>query len=181
MAAVTAVQEVDSCIGVDPGPTTGICFLDFCDGLLVGKTVLQVDGASAAIVLKGMITAYYTEFPGGVNIGRRAGSVEKFVTGTSAGSRGKAADVTRELVMECAEALEMFGYPVRIRPAADVKPWASNKRLAAGLGLKEKDLTDSLRHGWDAGRHCLFGAREAGIIADPLRSLRGARPAAGTV
>ncbi len=160
---------IDSAIGVDPGPTTGICFLDYYDGQLVGKTVLQCDGGSAAIVLKGMITAYYTEFPGGANIGRRVGSVEKFVTGASAGSRGRAADVTRELVMECAEALQLFGYTVRIRPAADVKPKWTNKRLvAAGVAASDKALTDSLRHGWDAARHCLCGAREAGVIKDPL-------------
>jgi hypothetical protein len=161
---------IDSCIGADPGPTTGLCFLDYRDGLLVGRTVLQVDGGSAAIVLKGMLAAYYAEdFSIGPVVGRRAASVEKFVTGQSAGSRGKAADVTRQLVMELAEVLQLFGYPVKIRPAADVKPWATNKRVAAALGIPEKSMTDSLRHGWDGARHCVYGAREAGIIQDPLR------------
>lgn len=156
---------IDSCVGIDPGPTTGMCFLDFEDGRLVGRTVLQADGGSAVIVLRGLLLGYYNVPQG---IGRRSGSIEKFVTGRSAGSRGRAADVTRQLEMELAEALQMFGYAVKIRAAATVKPWASNKRVAAGLGLKEAQLTDSLRHGWDGARHCLFGAREDGIIADPL-------------
>lgn len=163
----------DSCVGCDPGPTTGLCFLDYNDGLLVGRTVLQCDGGSAPVVLKGMLTAYYTDVHAtmsfdGRTFRRRVGSVEKFVTGASAGSRGKNADVTRQLVMELAEVLQLFGYVTRIRSAADVKPWATNKRVAAGLNLAEKDLTDSLRHGWDAARHCLRGAHEAGVITDPL-------------
>ena len=164
--------RVDSCIGIDPGPTTGMCFLDYCEGRLVGRTVLQVHGATAVHVLEAMLAAYYgPPVPGSGRppVGRRDGAVERFVTGQGAGSRGKPADVTRQLEMELAETLEGWGYPVKIRPAAMVKPWASNKRVAAALGLKESQLTDSLRHGWDGARHCVFGAREAGIIADPLR------------
>lgn len=163
-------MSIASSVGIDPGPTTGMAFLDYNEGRLVGRTVLQCDGATAAVVLRAMLHTYYAS----AEVDKRAGSVEKFVTGSSAGSRGKNADVTRQLVMELAETLELFGYGVKIRSAADVKPWASNKRLAAGLGLKEAQLTDSLRHGWDAARHALYGARDAGITADPLRHGRGA-------
>ena len=163
---------MDSCVGVDPGPTTGMCFLDYDDGRLVGRTVLQCEGATAPLFLKEYLEIHVTGFPGGKHEGRRVGSVEKFVTGRSAGTRGKPADVTRQLVMELAEVLEMYGYAVRIRTAADVKPWASNKRVAAGLNLKEEDLTDSLRHGWDAARHALYGGHEAGIVRDPLITRR---------
>jgi hypothetical protein len=158
---------IDSCVGADPGPTTGLAFLDYDRGQLAGRTVLQVDAGSVVVVLKGLLHAYYrgTVQP----VGKRVASVEKFVTGQSAGSRGSAADVTRQLVMELAETLQLFGYAVKIRPAADVKPWATNKRLAAGLGLKESQLTSSLVHGWDGARHCLYGAKEAGVTTDPLR------------
>lgn len=162
----------DSAVGIDPGPVTGMCFLDYEDGRLVGRTVLQCEGATAPLFLKEYLEIHVTSFPGGRSIGRRVASVEKFVTGASAGSRGKNADVTRQLVMELAEVLEMYGYPVRIRSAADVKPWASNKRVAAGLNLTEKDLVDKLRDGWDAARHCLYGAHEAGVISDPLTGKR---------
>lgn len=176
MAATVTVTEIDSCAGVDPGPTTGICLLDYAAGRLIGKTVLQVDGGSAAIVLGYLLAGIATSAAErGVVIGRRAGSVERWVEGPAAGR--KHAKVTRQIEMECAEALELFGYPVRIRPAADVKPrWTSKRLVAAGLAADEKGLTDDLRHGWDAARHCLCGAREAGIIADPLL-----RRAPGTV
>lgn len=159
---------IDSTIGLDPGLTTGMAFLDYENGKLVGKTILQCDGGSAPYVLKGLLTAYYTEFPGGAHTGKRIASVEKFVTGQSAGTRGKPADVTRQLVMELAEVCEMFGYLVKIRSAADVKPWASDKRIAKALGMKEEQLTGSLRHGWDGIRHCIYGAWEAGVVQDPL-------------
>ncbi len=50
---------IDSCIGIDPGPTTGMCFLDYISGHLVGKTLLQCDGGSAAVILKSMLYANY--------------------------------------------------------------------------------------------------------------------------
>jgi hypothetical protein len=170
---------LDSCVGADPGPATGLCFLDYDSGRLVGRTLLQVIGPDAPVVLKGMLLAYYGEYPKGfdaqgsysrnIKIGRRVASAEKFVTGASAGSRGKPAEVTRQLVMELAEVLELFGYAVTIRPAADVKPWASDKRLvAAGVVNSEKGMHGDMNHAYDAARHCLYGAHEAGVIRDPL-------------
>lgn len=164
---------IDSCVGADPGPATGLCFLDYRDGRLVGRTLLQVDADSAVIVLKGMLLAYYNS-DGMASFGKRVGSVEKFVTGRSAGSRGQGADVTRQLVMELAEVLQMFGYQVAIRPAADVKPWASDKRLVAAAITGAKGMHGDMNHACDAARHALFGARDAGVIADPL--LRATRP-----
>jgi hypothetical protein len=160
---------IDSCIGCDPGPATGLAFLDFEGGRLVGRTLLQSEGATAVYVLKGLLLAYYGNDTAALPIGRRVASVEKFVTGQSAGSRGKNADVTRQLVMELAEVLELFGYVVRIRPAADVKPWATGKRLvAAGVYSSEKAMHSDMGHAADAARHCLYGARESGVVSDPL-------------
>lgn len=156
---------IDSAVGADPGPATGLCFLDYRDGILVGRMLLQAAADCAPAVLRDLLESRKN----GMAAGRRAGSVEKFVTGQSAGSRGKAADVTRQLVMELAEVLQMFGYTVAIRPAADVKPWASNKRLvAAGIVPSEKGLHSDMNHSYDAARHCLYGAKEAGVIQDPL-------------
>lgn len=167
---------IDSTIGIDPGPTTGMCFLDYEAGQLVGKTLLQCDAASAAVVLKGLLYAYYDSrrrMYRDADIGRRVGSVEKFVTGASAGTRGKAADVTRELVMELTEVLQLFGYAVKIRAAADVKPkWTDKRLVAAGVAPRMLDLKHEFRHAHDAARHCLCGAREAGVIADPLLKKR---------
>jgi hypothetical protein len=158
---------IDSCVGLDPGPATGMCFLDYNAGRLVGRSLIQAVGADAAVVLQGMLNTYYSGKP--YPVGKRVASVEKFVTGRSAGSRGKPADVTRQLVYELAEVLEMFGYTVKIRPAADVKPWASDKRLvAAGVVPSLKGMHGDMNHAYDGARHCLFGARDAGIIQDPL-------------
>jgi hypothetical protein len=157
----------DTSIGVDPGPVTGLCFLDYDRGRLAGRVLLQCDAGSADVVLRELLIARRDVLAG---TGRRSGSVEKFVTGASAGSRGKAADVTRQLVMELAEVLQLFGYQVSIRPAADVKPWASNKRLAAaGIAPGERGMHGDMNHAYDAARHALYGAREAGIALDPLR------------
>jgi hypothetical protein len=168
---------IDSCIGVDPGPATGMCCLDYNAGQLVGRTLLQCDAGSAAIVLQAMLHTYYSGKP--YPMGRRVGSVEKFITGASAGSRGKAADVTRQLVMELAEVLQLFGYHVNIRPAADVKPWASDKRLAAaGVVPSLKGMHGDMNHAYDGARHALYGGHDAGVVTDPLRrkTIEGANP-----
>jgi hypothetical protein len=176
--AEEAVPVIDSCIGGDPGPATGLAFLDFENGQLVGRSLITVMGADAPVVLRGILLGHYSGMRKDTSIrqwleqpviGRRIASLEKFVTGASAGSRGKPADVTRQLVYELAEVLQEFGYAVKIRPAADVKPWASDKRLiAAGVGTKAQVERTDFRHMMDGARHCLLGAREAGIIADPL-------------
>jgi hypothetical protein len=159
---------ISSCVGADPGPATGLCFLDYDRGHLVGRTLLQSEGATAAYVLQSLIEGRCRTLDP-AETGKRIASVEKFVTGAGAGSRGKNADVTRQLVMELTEVLQMSGYTVTIRPAADVKPWASNKRLvAAGIYSSEKAMHSDMGHAADAARHCLYGAHEAGITADPL-------------
>lgn len=158
---------IDSCIGADPGPATGLMFMDYEDARLVGWSAITVPGQCAVVTLKAHILAYYA----GNHVAKRVGSIEHFVTGQSAGSRGKAADVTRQLEMEIAEILQMFGYKTTIRPAADVKPWATDKRLvAAGIPLSVVGRTE-FRHAMDGGRHCIYGAREAGVIPDPLASV----------
>lgn len=159
---------IDSCIGGDPGPATGLCLLDYEAGRLVGRMLLQCDAVSAPIVLRELLIARRD-----VPTGKRVASLEKFVNGRSAGAAGKPADVTRQLVMELAEVCELFGYRVTIRPAADVKPKWTDKRLKAA-GVVTGALHGDMNHAYDAARHCLCGARDAGVIADPLHTLRGA-------
>ena len=60
----------------------------------------------------------------------------------------------------------MWGYVVKVRKAADIKPWATNKRLeAAGL----LGQITSMRHANDAGRHALYTASHDLYMEDPLR------------
>jgi hypothetical protein len=162
---------ITSVIGLDPGPTTGMAFLDY-RGLvlpgrtapqwdLVGRTSLQVDGESAQIVLEAMISKYYSD-PNVV--GARYAGVENFITGNSAGTKGKNADVTRQLVMQLTEHLQIWGYSVQIRKAADVKPWATDRRLQSigMLGPAEQ------KHANDGVRHALFAAKADAKMRDPL-------------
>ena len=89
--------QVTSVIGADPGPTTGLAFVDYIDRKIAGKTILQVDGPSALIVLEAMLARYYADPE---YIVRRAAGVEPFITGQSAGTRGVPAEVTRQMALQ---------------------------------------------------------------------------------
>lgn len=161
---MTAPQVV-SVIGVDPGPTTGLCFLDYIDRRLAAHTSIQVNGDCAQLVLEAVLAKYY----GHPNVIKRAAGVENFITGQSAGTKGDGAEVTRQLVMKFTEQLQMWGYHTKIRKKADVWTknggWATDRRLkAAGiLGPPE------MRHANDAARHALFTAKDQLYMEDPLR------------
>ena len=159
-----------SVIGCDPGPTTGLSFLDYADEKLVGWTVLQVDGNSAPGVLTAILAQGYAGpsaapgfHPG--RIGKRYAQVEPFITGQGAGTRGPKADYTRQEAFKLLELLQMWGYAVQLRKAADVKPWASDKRLKAAGILRPPEN----RHGNDASRHAIFCAAHDARMPDPLR------------
>lgn len=161
---------IDSSCGIDPGVTTGMAFLDYENGKLVGKTLLQCDADSAAVVLKGMLASYYRTDLVVPLVSRRIGSVEAFREGRGAGTQGIPAAVTRQLVFELTELLQLFGYTVHIRPAADVKPWSSDRRLVAAQVAKDpKKINGEFRHAYDAARHSIYGSKTAGLIQDPLR------------
>lgn len=161
-----------SVIGIDTGPTTGFCFLDYrvANGAVLPiqpctVTLLQADGKSADAVLEAMLARWYSaQSP----IVGRFGAVEKFVSGRGAGSVGKAAEVTRQLVMELTERLQLHGYPVKIRSAAEIKPWATDKRLERAGIAGDSTLHGKARDAYDAARHCLFAAVKDGKVRDPL-------------
>jgi hypothetical protein len=69
--------------------------------------------------------------------------------------------------MQFAEQLQMWGYRVTIkRCAADVKPWATDKRLEAAGMLGH---TSDMKHANDAARHALYTAKHDARMEDPLR------------
>jgi hypothetical protein len=155
-----------SAIGIDPGPTTGICLMEFIEPVSYplpecNVTLIQANAGTALRVLE----AYLSHFYKSDRITCRVAGVEAFVTGSSAGTRGKNADLTRQYVMKFAEMLELFGYHPSIRKAGDVKPWASDKRL---LRAGVPKLPDSMRHSADGARHCLFAAVKDAHMKDPL-------------
>jgi hypothetical protein len=162
------MSRILSVVGIDPGPTTGLCFLDYQTGTLgippqPQVTLLQVDGYAADAVLEAMLARWYgTASP----VDDRYAAVEKFVTGRSAGTKGPDAGVTRQLVMELTERLQLHGFPAKIRSAAEVKPWATNKRLERA-GITCSGPT-AMRHSLDAARHALFAAVKDAKMKDPL-------------
>lgn len=152
-----------SFIGIDPGLSTGICLLDYCDNFSFGPVqcfpkLVQCDHASAAHVLHALISRRDLRYA------KKAAQIEKFVTGNRAGTKGSEADIVRGLIPDLEGILRSNGYTVVQRPAADVKPWSSDKRLeAAGVPLMKTKLRDAA----DAARHALYCAVKNGM-RDPL-------------
>lgn len=152
---------ITSVVGIDPGPSTGISLLDYYEDRLTGSTHIQVDSKSAAGVLTAILDSYYGES----HKGKRFAQVEAFITGQSAGTKGNPAEVTRQLAFQLAEVLQLRGYHTEMRKAADVKLWASDKRLKAAGLLRPPEN----RHANDASRHALFCAVHDAFRPDPLR------------
>lgn len=155
--------QVVSVIGADPGPTTGLSFLDYVDGKLADSMQVQVDGAGAVLVLETVLAAHYPVTAS--NIIQRFGQVEAFVTGQSAGTKGTAAEVTRQLVFQLLETLQVYGYHTQLRKKADVSSWGSDKRLRTAGILRPPEM----RHANDASRHGLYTAVHDAYMGDPLR------------
>lgn len=160
--ATSSDPVVHSVIGVDPGPSTGIAFLDYVGDQLTGFMSIQIDGKSAVPCLEAILARYYSN-PSTIQM--RLAQVEAFITGKSAGTKGEDAEVTRQLAFNIAERLQMWGYSVQLRKKADVSTWASDKRLKASGLLRPPEN----RHANDASRHGLFVAVHDGYKPDPLR------------
>ncbi|MCW2496330.1 hypothetical protein [Jatrophihabitans sp.] len=156
-------------VGVDPGVTTGIASLTYGTELL-DRVLVQVHGSRA---VKTIVEALLDS-----ELARPLLAVEQFVVSTRAGRSGTAVAgrITRALIAEL-QALGMdhaagTALEVVTRPAALVKPWASDLRLdAAGLLAPTKGMG----HARDAARHALYAAVHSGIAVDPLSRKAAAR------
>lgn len=145
-------------VGVDGGPSTGIAVLSV-ELASYEWTVFQVNGEGAPW----LIQAIYDRFC------PRVVASEKFIPSNRAGTTGKDADLTRRIhayTLDAAAGIRRVPpCAVRERNAGNIKPWASDKRLAKTgfpLGSKFKDARD-------AGRHALYAAVLDGKERDPLR------------
>jgi hypothetical protein len=137
-------------LGVDPGSTTGLCLLG--DGPHMAFSC----NYAAAVPL----AMWLIEVCGGPEHVHCVG--EAFAPGRGAGARQQGAAVTRALITQL-DGMATW----RWRTASEVKPWATDKRLAVA-GLLE--LTSKMRDARDAARHALFSAcRDLGQ-PDPLSS-----------
>jgi hypothetical protein len=147
-------------VGVDPGQTTGIALFD--PDWATWDFIQCSPGSVLWIVEEG------------ITRGARLIAIERFVVGprSARSASAKAGQLTRDLI----GALSALGeatpsnLQVKLRPAAEVKPWATDKRLlAAGT-----PALIGMRHAADAARHALFAAVKDCGIPDPL-SNRGTR------
>ena len=91
------------------------------------------------------------------------------MTRGGAGSVGKQADFTRSLIPRVEDVLGSFGFSVYGQKAADVKPWATDKRLKKAFPNVKASFNGKSRDAFDAGRHALYAATKYGGMDDPLR------------
>jgi hypothetical protein len=160
-------------IGVDPGPIPGVVLLQLVTSgdQWSGRSARLVD-AQALQVTPGLLFTVLDGINAQTEI--EAIAYERFVVGRRAGQSSTAAAGarTRTMVGE----LESWASPswrkVFARSAAEVKPWATDARLAA-CGLLEP--THGMRHARDAARHALFCAVKDWGLPDPLSARAGAR------
>lgn len=142
-------------IGIDPGPSTGIVVL-LWDGRLWGTHAFQCTSSSAAFLLSFLIDRFS---PAVV-------AIEEFeVRRGSGGTTGKDADTTKQVRYEAEQISSNKGIILSVNKPGNVKPWATDKRLAKigfPLGAKFKDARD-------AARHALFSMVKHGLAPDPLR------------
>lgn len=151
-------------IGVDPGPIPGMCVLEYDEaGRLLEANALQVSHGLAATVFLGLL-----EDQRGPGTDIRV-QVERYVVGrrSARSSTPQAGAQTRDLVAELRHITHNGDVSASYveRTASEVKPWASDDRLAqAGLMA----CTHQMRHARDSARHALFAAVKDGRVPDPL-------------
>lgn len=150
-------------LGVDPGPTSGIAIAYWDDESWMYPGAYQCDASSAPALVGWLASLHGSATRPAVRAVR--GQVEEFRPGTGAGARGANATVTRTAVDELKAVLESYRVTVATRPAAMVKPWATDERLKkAGLF----PVCRGQGHATDAMRHLLYRAvRDCGV-PDPL-------------
>lgn len=136
-------------VGVDAGPSTGVCIL-----VVTASgwqwAAFQVNGLASFWLIQRVIDCYRP----------RVVAIEQFVPSNRAGTKGEDAELTRRIT----EHTRTMAPSPRMRKAADVKPWATDKRLEKTgfpMGPKFKDARD-------AARHALFASVKDGHERDPL-------------
>jgi hypothetical protein len=164
---VTPVVRV---VGVDPGPVPGVVVLSSSGD----ASVFQCDAGSVlwlvhrALLVPPVGPDIVADLVNGRLTSERVIlAVERFVVGPRSArlSTPRAAAQTRDMVGAVVALGEQLAVTVVQRCAAEVMPWASDRRLAAA-GLFE--LTAGMPHARAAARHALFAAVRDGNLPDPL-------------
>jgi hypothetical protein len=152
-------------VGIDPGPVTGIVRL-FVAGR-PDETVKLIRADALQVTLGALIDVL-----AGLAYGPATIAYERFVVGSRAGrsAAAGAGERTRSAIGAIEEWANQQGHQTNARSAANVKPWATDTRLAAA-GLLED--TKGMRHARDAARHALFCAVRDYGLPDPLSCKAG--------
>lgn len=166
--SVTAAGFSLGALGADIGPHTGIfaAWWNREDWSLLDVLAFECAAPMAVPMLRAVLQAPVS----GLHV--QVAGIEAFVArGKSVKLQGVRTAQVMSQVGELRAELGRYGVPCLARPAGTVKPWATDKRLAAAGLLK---LAGSSPHIRDAGRHMLFSACQAGL-PDPLSAIaRGA-------
>lgn len=151
-------------IGVDPGPTPGVCRLIYRDGVLTEFRIFQTNH-EGCFELVNWLMPYVVDFDPDP-CARRVLAVERFVVGRASlvSSGGDAGQITRDMI-GALSGLAARGVEVVTRSAAEVKPWAIDERLKKA-GLLSRVL--GMPHARDAVRHALYSAVADLGVRDPL-------------
>jgi hypothetical protein len=148
--------------GIDPGPVTGIVLLRLSrNGLprqLVTAEAMQVTYG----LVNRVLDTLYRDCPEDPAI-----AIERYVVGRRAAQSMAAPDgeITRGLIGVITHRAAAQSLSCHVRSASEVKPWATDTRLAAA-GLLA--LTKGMGHARDAARHALFCAVRCYGLPDPL-------------
>lgn len=153
-------------IGVDVGPIPGVVVLDLEDGpsgrWLRETFVYQCTANAAPDLLDALL----------LDADQALVQVEKYVVGKKSGrvTHAGANALTRDLVGQLERVVAVNNgreISVRLvqRSAGEVKPWATEIRLATAKLLEP---TKGMRHARDAAKHALFVAVHDAELPDPL-------------
>lgn len=148
-------------IGVDPGQTTGLMRIRLTRQPERRMMAVRIDALQITPLL---VQDALDMLRGAADV---AVAMESFVVRQRAGRSGsaQAGALTRGLIEQIRGWARMWRVPLHEYRAADVKPWATEDRLAAA-GLMHP--TVGMRHARDAGRHALYAAVKMYGLPDPL-------------
>lgn len=164
------MQHTRVVLGIDPGPTTGLCLIGWylitSDGRPTGlwAHAIQCDEGFATTV----VATIAQMFNQAVTY-----AIEDFVVGRGSMKSRQHGAITRDLIGAIKTTIRHYsrGWNVHMQAAGHVKPWATDNRLKAAGDIY--DITHGMRHARDAARHALYAAVKHCGLPDPLSSKGG--------
>lgn len=142
-------------IGVDPGLTTGIAALATED---LAVSLVQATPGAVLVIVQALIDRARNQGAG------VALAVERFVSGPRSAKLATAfgAATAKTVIGELQMMSAQQGVPIYMRSAGEVKPWATDLRMAKLIKHR------GMPHAHDALRHALYCAVRDYGLTDPL-------------